>query len=249
MIQRFAQHCAIDWGKNGGEWRFFEGQKRHFSATGAMASKHKPLIHQLLCQPAFLAPEGEKNGGRHFRATSLSTRLRGRVFNSSVRFLRLVFQLCQPTFLAPEGEKNGGRHFRVRALSTCPSGRVCQRYGSDEPRPTWRCRLLTDFEQKITKVSIAPPFGPARGSQPGAQAGRHALEIRKWDVRNVKIGPVIRDRSDEASRGNASGGERHVAFRGAKDHTLPSPRIMPVIRAASAPNGRRQGGFDELSAF
>ncbi len=39
----------------------------------------------------FFVPEGDKNGGRHFRARSLSTRLRGRVFNSSVRFLRLVF--------------------------------------------------------------------------------------------------------------------------------------------------------------
>ena len=144
-------------------------------------------------------------------------------------------------------------------MSTCPSGRVCQRYGSDEPRPTWRCRPLRDFEQKITKVSIAPPFGPARGSQPGAQAGWHALEIRKWDVRNVKIGPVIRDRSDEASRGNASGGERHVAFRGAKDHTLLSPRIMPVIRPAStqmvagtagSTNSRRsRGAHRQLGAW
>ncbi len=31
--------------------------------------------------------------------------------------------------------------------------------------------------------------------------------------------------------------------------TLPSPQIMPVIRPASAPNGRRHGGFDKLSAF
>ncbi len=60
-------------GKNGGEWRFFEGQKRHFSVTGAKAPKHKPLIRLLLCQPAFLAPEGEKNGGRHFRTRILST--------------------------------------------------------------------------------------------------------------------------------------------------------------------------------
>ena len=60
-------------GKNGGEWRFFEGQKRHFSVTGAKAPKHKPLIELLLCQPTFLALEGEKNGGRHFRAMSLST--------------------------------------------------------------------------------------------------------------------------------------------------------------------------------
>jgi hypothetical protein len=30
--------------KNGGEWRFFEGQKRHFPVIGAGASKRKPLI-------------------------------------------------------------------------------------------------------------------------------------------------------------------------------------------------------------
>ncbi len=57
---RFHKHQ----GKNGGEWRFFEGQKRHFSVTGAKAPKHKPLIQPLLRQPTFLALEGEKNGGR-----------------------------------------------------------------------------------------------------------------------------------------------------------------------------------------
>ena len=53
-------------GKNGGKWRFFEGQKRHFSVLGAGASKHKPLIWLLLCRPTFLAPESKKNVGRHF---------------------------------------------------------------------------------------------------------------------------------------------------------------------------------------
>ena len=144
-----------------------------------------------------------------------------------------------------------GAIFGRGALSTCPSGRVCQRYGSDEPRPTWRCRPLRDFEQKITKVSIAPPFGPARGSQPGAQAGRHALEIRKWDVRNVKIGPVIRDRSDEASRGNASRGERHVAFRGAKDHSTFAPKhagYSPSFRPKWSPARRVRRTLGVLGA-
>jgi hypothetical protein len=59
--------------KNGGEWRFFEGQKRHFSVFGAGAPKHKPLIRPLLCRPTFLAPESKKNVGRHFRTKTLST--------------------------------------------------------------------------------------------------------------------------------------------------------------------------------
>ncbi len=60
--RRFHKHQ----GKNGGEWRFFEGQKRHFSVAWAKAAKHKPLICPPLCQPTFLAPEDEKNGARHF---------------------------------------------------------------------------------------------------------------------------------------------------------------------------------------
>jgi hypothetical protein len=52
--------------KNGGKWRFLEGQKRHFSVFGAWASKHSPLISLLLCRPTFLAPESTKNVGRHF---------------------------------------------------------------------------------------------------------------------------------------------------------------------------------------
>jgi hypothetical protein len=31
-------------GRNGGKWRFFQAQMRHFSAPGAGASRHKPLI-------------------------------------------------------------------------------------------------------------------------------------------------------------------------------------------------------------
>ena len=91
MKPRSTSRCHKHQGKNGGEWRFFEGQKRHFSVAWAKAPKHKPLAYPLLCQPTILASEGDKNGGRHFRARSLSTRLRGRVFNSSVHFLRLVF--------------------------------------------------------------------------------------------------------------------------------------------------------------
>jgi hypothetical protein len=53
--------------KNGGNWRFFEGEKRHFPVLGAEASKHKPLMWPLLCRPTFLAPERKKNVGRHFR--------------------------------------------------------------------------------------------------------------------------------------------------------------------------------------
>jgi hypothetical protein len=52
--------------KNGGKWRFFEGQKRHFSLFGARTSQYKPLAWLLLCRPTFLALESEKNGGRHF---------------------------------------------------------------------------------------------------------------------------------------------------------------------------------------
>ncbi len=111
--------------------------------------------------------------------------------------------------------------------------------------------FAAEIERKITKVSIAPPLGPARGSQPGAQAGRHALEIRKWDVRNVKIGPVIRDRSDEASRGNASGGERHVAFRAAKDHSTFAPKhagYSPSFRPKWSPARRVRQTLSVLGA-
>jgi hypothetical protein len=45
---------------------FFEGQKRHFPLFGAGTSQLKPLVWLLLCRPTFLAPECEKNGGRHF---------------------------------------------------------------------------------------------------------------------------------------------------------------------------------------
>jgi hypothetical protein len=66
--------------KNGGNWRFFEGQKRHFSVLGAEASEHKPLIWRLLCRPTFLSPESKKNVGRHFRAgTFFDATRRGRV--------------------------------------------------------------------------------------------------------------------------------------------------------------------------
>ena len=47
-------------GKNGGNWRFFEGQKRHFSVLGVGASKHKPMIRPLLCRPTTWHAEGEK---------------------------------------------------------------------------------------------------------------------------------------------------------------------------------------------
>ena len=56
--------------KNGGEWRFFEGQKRHLSVPGTGVSNHKPLSLLLLCRTTFLAPESKKNVGRHFRATA-----------------------------------------------------------------------------------------------------------------------------------------------------------------------------------
>ena len=65
--------------------------------------------------------------------------------------------------LGARGRENGGRHFRARALSTCPSGRVCQRYGSDEPRPTWRCRPLPIF------ITISIPPSPRRFSAPHSQ--------------------------------------------------------------------------------
>ena len=57
-------------GKNGGKWRFFGGQKRHFSVLGAGPSQHKPLIWPLLCRPTFLAAQTKKNGGRHLLARS-----------------------------------------------------------------------------------------------------------------------------------------------------------------------------------
>ncbi len=102
-------------------------------------------------------------------------------------------------FFGVEGEKNGGRHFRAMSFSTRPrgrGGRVCHRYGPDEPWPTWRRRSLRDFERKITKVSIASSFGPARGPQPGAQAGRHTLEgCGKWDVRDLRIAPISQSAS------------------------------------------------------
>ena len=56
--------------KNGGEWRFFEGQRAPFSVLGAGAFEHKPLIWPLLCRPTFLAAQTKKNGGRHCRARS-----------------------------------------------------------------------------------------------------------------------------------------------------------------------------------
>ncbi len=47
--------------KNGGKWRFFDGQERHFSLFGAGDSKHKSLVWLLLCLSAILAsPEQEK---------------------------------------------------------------------------------------------------------------------------------------------------------------------------------------------
>ncbi len=46
--------------KNGGKWRFIEGQDRRFSVLEAGASKHKPLIWPLLCRPTFLAPDGKR---------------------------------------------------------------------------------------------------------------------------------------------------------------------------------------------
>ena len=52
--------------KNGGNWRFFGGQKRHFSVFGAGASQHKPLIWPLLCRPAFLRPRARKMSGASF---------------------------------------------------------------------------------------------------------------------------------------------------------------------------------------
>ena len=52
--------------KNGGKWRFFQAQIRHFSVLGAGISSHKPLIWPLFCRPTFLAPASRKNVGRHF---------------------------------------------------------------------------------------------------------------------------------------------------------------------------------------
>jgi hypothetical protein len=58
--------------KNGEKWRFFGGEKRHFSVFEAGAAKHTALIWKLLCRPVFLAPKRMKNVGRHFPARTLS---------------------------------------------------------------------------------------------------------------------------------------------------------------------------------
>jgi hypothetical protein len=62
------------------QWRFFEGQKRHFSVTGAGVSKHKPSNWLPLCRPTFWRPRARENVGRHFRArTFFDVTRRGRV--------------------------------------------------------------------------------------------------------------------------------------------------------------------------
>ena len=59
---------------------FREAQKRHFSVLGARDSRHKPLALNLLCRLIFLAPESQKNGGRHYRARTVFTVMpRGRL--------------------------------------------------------------------------------------------------------------------------------------------------------------------------
>ena len=59
--------------KNGGKWRFFDGARAPFFGDWRWAPKHKLLIWPLLCQSTFSAPEGKKNGGRHFRERNSST--------------------------------------------------------------------------------------------------------------------------------------------------------------------------------
>ena len=47
--------------------------------------------------------------------------------------------------------------------------------------------------------STAPPFGPARGSQPGAQAGRHALEGQEMWVLTLSLSVNRPQRSAQKS--------------------------------------------------
>jgi hypothetical protein len=49
--------------KNGG---FSRGKSAIFPCFGGGTSQHNQLAWTLLCRPTFLAPESEKNGGRHF---------------------------------------------------------------------------------------------------------------------------------------------------------------------------------------
>ena len=50
-------------GKNGGNWRVFEGQEAPFFPVYSPASQLKPLIRKILCQPTFLRPRAKKMSG------------------------------------------------------------------------------------------------------------------------------------------------------------------------------------------
>ncbi len=102
--------------KNGGEWRFFEGQKRHFSVIGAKPAKRKPLIWMLLCKPAFLCPRARKMAGAIFgrgdfrrdpeavcaSATDLANGGRHGDFEQALRERKIAVYRRQPADLADD---------------------------------------------------------------------------------------------------------------------------------------------------
>ncbi len=138
-------------GKNGGEWRFSEGQKRHFSLAGAKAPKHKPLTWLLLCQPTFLAPEGEKNVGRHFRARSLSTRPRGRVVMGKP-FMRSMQEMPRISLERPT--HSAGLGGRIESLTNVGQRRDATFIRFTSAFLGESAKRLVLFEQAVDEVGI-----------------------------------------------------------------------------------------------
>jgi hypothetical protein len=68
---------------------------------------------------------------------------------------------------APLKDTSGGR---APCERTFGSSQPADRHGFERHSP-----VLTQVGTQ-SQHSLAPPFGPAQGSQSGAQAGRHALE-------------------------------------------------------------------------
>jgi hypothetical protein len=76
-------------------------------------------------------------------------------------------------------------------------------------------------------------FCPARGSQPGAQAGRHALEGQEIrEVTSCTIGPI--DRPPRAKNWRRSGCREARSFSTDSDFTLGTPSFGASRIAAGA---------------